>query len=130
MSLKEILFPSQSRFFPGQRWVNISLRTLHLVGLAGLGGGFIYPIEAHVWRPFLDLTIWSGMGLVLIAIWNNGSWLVELRGQAILLKLVLLALIPLWPELRLPLFVSVIVLSGVMSHAPASVRHYSFTREE
>ena len=125
MVAKGLIFPRNSRFFPGQRWVNISLRTLHLIGLAGLGGGFLYASESESWRLFLSLTLWSGTGLMLISIWNNGIWLLQVRGQAILLKLLLLALIPLWPEMKVPLFLAVIVISGLISHAPANVRYYA-----
>ena len=59
MSLKSLLFPSNSRFFPGQRWANICLRTLHLVGLAGLGGGFLYPAAGEHWRIYLDLVVYD-----------------------------------------------------------------------
>lgn len=125
MHLKQLLFPAESRFLPGQRWVNIMLRTLHLIGIAGLGGGFFYPAEGDLWRMFFDLTLWSGVGLASIAIWNNGIWLIQLRGQAILLKLILLGLMPLFPALRLPLLLAILIVSGVISHAPASVRYYS-----
>jgi len=125
MALRQLLFPAESRFFPGQRWVNISLRTLHLIGVAGLGGGFLYTAEGDAWRAFLDLTIWSGIGLTAISVWNNGIWLFQLRGQAILLKLLLLGLMPLLPSLRLPLFLVILVVSGVIAHAPAKVRYYS-----
>ncbi|MCB1762292.1 MAG: hypothetical protein KDI27_04025 [Gammaproteobacteria bacterium] len=125
MDLKQLLFPVESRSFAGQRWVNIMLRTLHLIGVAGLGGGFLYPAEGDHWQRFFFLTLWSGVGLAVISIWNNGNWLLQLRGQAILLKLLLLLLIPLVPVLKLPLFLGVIVISGVMSHAPARVRYYS-----
>ncbi|MCB1860591.1 MAG: hypothetical protein KDI47_02505 [Gammaproteobacteria bacterium] len=125
MHLKQLLFPAESRFLPGQRWVNILLRTLHLIGIAGLGGGFFYPSEGDLWRWFFDLTLWSGIGLAAIAIWNNGIWLIQLRGQAILLKLILLGLMPLFPAVRLPLLLAILIISGVISHAPASVRYYS-----
>jgi hypothetical protein len=98
---------------------------LHLIGVAGLGGGFLYSAEGESWRYFLDLTIASGVGLVLISVWNNGIWLIQLRGQAILLKMLLLALIPLVPGLRLPLFLATLVISGIIAHAPANVRYYS-----
>ena len=101
------------------------MRTLHLIGVAGLGGGFLYASVGETWRYFFDLTLASGVGLTLISIWNNGIWLVQLRGLAILLKLLLLALLPLLPELRIPLFLAVLTVSGIISHAPASVRYYS-----
>lgn len=125
LSLKRILFPRESRFFRGQRWVNIGLRSLHLIGLAGLGGGFLYPAAGDHWRLYFELLIWSGIGLSVISVWNNGIWLLQLRGQAILLKLLLLALIPHLPEWRITLLLAIILISGVVSHAPASVRYYS-----
>ncbi|HHH39828.1 MAG TPA: hypothetical protein ENK50_09670 [Sedimenticola sp.] len=125
MTAGKVLFPDHSRFFPGQRWVNIGLRTLHLLGVAGLGAGFLYAAADDAWRPYLWLTLASGAGLSLISIWNQGVWLLQLRGQAILLKLLLLGLIPLWPAWKLPLFVAVILISGVISHAPGKVRYYS-----
>ena len=126
MLLRRLLFPQESRHFRGQRWINISLRTLHLIGLAGLGGGFLYPAAGDQWKVYLDLVLWSGIGLLGIAVWNNGVWLLQLRGQAILLKLVLLGLMPLFPDWRFSLLLLIVVLSGVVSHAPASVRYYSF----
>ncbi|MCB1858644.1 MAG: hypothetical protein KDI63_10245 [Gammaproteobacteria bacterium] len=125
MRLKQWMFPAEPRFFRGQRWVNIVLRTLHLVGIAGLGGGFLYAAERPEWRPFLDLTVWSGLGLSLIAVWNSGIWLIQLRGQAVVVKVLLLSIIPYFPELQGLLFVTVIVISGLISHAPAAVRYHS-----
>lgn len=125
MPLPTCLFPAQSRFFPGQRWVNIGLRTLHLIGIAGLGAGFLYVGEDGAWQPYLHLTLLSGVGLMLISLWSNGIWLVQLRGQAILLKLLLLGLIPVWPRATTALFIGVIVISGLIAHAPANLRYYS-----
>ena len=125
MSLKHLLFPAQSRLFRGQRWVNIGLRTLHLIGLAGLGAGFLYPVDGDMGYGYFYLTITSGIGLVMISTWSNAIWLIQLRGQAILLKVLLLLLIPLVPALTWWLFVAVIVISGLISHAPGAVRYYS-----
>ena len=125
MSIRELLFPAESRLFPGQRWVNISLRTLHLIGLAGIGSGFLYPAHAGASNSYLYLTFASGLVLTLISIWSNAIWLLQLRGQAILLKLLLLALIPLWPMFSGGLLILVIIISSYISHAPGDVRYYS-----
>jgi hypothetical protein len=124
--LRNIVFPGESRDFRGRRWLDICLRTLHLVGLAGLGGLCAYAIDGDYWNAFSHLTLWSGVGLAGIAIWSNGVWLLQLCGQAVLFKLGLLALIPLQPDYRLHLLLLVVVISGVISHAPSSVRHYSW----
>ncbi len=119
------LFPPHSRFFPGQRWVNISLRTLHLIGLSGTGYGFFIGGHELNWEAFLLLTIFSGAAMTLISIWSNGIWLLQLRGQAIILKLALLGLTLILPAWRAVLFISVLVISGLISHAPGNVRYYS-----
>jgi hypothetical protein len=62
----------------------------------------------------------------LIDAWSDRRWLLQLSGQAVLLKLLLLGLIPLWPPAGPALFAAVVLLSAVVSHAPAGVRHYSF----
>jgi hypothetical protein len=125
MSFRAILFPSQSRCFPAQRWVNISLRTLHLIGLAGVGAGYLFSTADAGGAAYLWLIMASGLGLVLISVWSNAIWLIQLRGQAILLKLVLLAMIPLFPAWGALLFIAVIVISGLISHAPGDIRYYS-----
>ncbi|MES9858336.1 MAG: hypothetical protein ABW166_17305 [Sedimenticola sp.] len=120
-----MLFPKESRYFKGVRWVNVILRTLHLVGLAGVGAGFFYPGVDDSWRLFFYLTLISGVGLMLISIWTNGIWLIQLRGQAILFKLLLLGIMPFFPDLKAALFLTVIIISGLISHATANTRYYS-----
>jgi len=125
VDLRHLIFPRESRFFPGQRWVNIGLRILHLIGVAGLGAGFLYPAADDTWQLYYSVTLYSGLGLSTLYAWTNGIWLVQLRGQAILLKLLLLALIPYLPGLEIPLFLLVVVISGLISHATSNVRYYS-----
>ncbi len=119
------LFPQQSRTFAGQRGLSILLRTLHLLGIAGVGGGYFYAVVDESWLAFLYLTLVSGLMMVLLSIWSNGIWLLQLRGHAILLKVLLLMLMPVWPEQRTALLVAVILISGLIAHAPGDVRYYS-----
>ncbi len=125
MSLKALLFPSHSRNFPGKRWVNISLRTLHLIGVAGLGGAYLYAAPRELWEPYLWLSLGSGFALVIISVYSNAIWLLQLRGLLILFKLVLLAVMLCLPGFSQQLGVAVIVFSSVISHAPGNVRYYS-----
>ncbi len=122
---RSLLFPESSRSFPGQRWINISLRTLHLIGLSGTGYGFLSNGNHFNWKAFLLLTLASGMAMMMIAIWSNGIWLLQLRGQIILLKLILLGLVFIQPQFHAALFITVLALSGFISHAPGSTRYYS-----
>jgi len=125
MSLRRTLFPATSRSFTGMRWVNITLRTLHLIGVAGLGGAYLYAAPQALWQPYLWLTLFSGIGLVAISLYATALWLLQLRGLVILLKLALLGLMLWWPGFDLPLGMLVIVLSSVIAHAPGDIRYYS-----
>lgn len=105
--------------------MNISLRTLHLIGVAGLGGAWFYQVSEAVWRPYLWLALLSGAVMVALAVWSNGIWLLQLRGQVILFKLMLLGLMLLFPGLSWPLGMTIIVISSVISHAPGNLRYFS-----
>jgi len=119
------LFPDPPRGFPGRRWVNIGLRTVHLLGVAGMGGGWLYGADPADWRPFLWLVLMSGGAMVLLEVAATCLWLLQLRGLAVLAKLLLVALAVRWPETTPWVLVTVIVLSSVFAHAPANVRYFS-----
>lgn len=128
MTLKTftLLFPKESRSFNGQRWISVILRSLHLIGIAGIGGAFLFDLSRDQWLPFMILTVATGSAMIVLETWNNGIWIIELRGLSILVKLALLGMtfiIGLQPTI---LF-AVILISGIMSHAPAKVRYYTFS---
>ena len=124
MSVTKSIFPANSRNFAGMRWVSIGLRTLHLVGIAGIGGAFLQqtPIP-DVATPYLWITLVSGVAMLALEIWCNGIFLIQLRGMAILVKLLLLALL-LYLNIGVYVLITVIVISGIISHAPAKVRYF------
>jgi hypothetical protein len=130
MSLRELLFPATSRSFRGQRWSNILLRTLHLVGVTGMGAGVLFAVPQDAWQGYLLLTLVSGFLLVAIALWSSAIWLCQVRGAAILLKLALLALIPWWPAAAPALLLATVVISGLVSHAPSTTRTYSLCHRQ
>ncbi|MFO7593048.1 MAG: hypothetical protein R6X15_03250 [Pseudomonadota bacterium] len=125
MSPYRMLFPAGNRSFPAMRWVNILLRTVHLIGVAGLAGAYLYEVAPEEWRPYLWLTLISGIGMIAVSLYANGVWLLQLRGQVILFKLLLLLFMLWWPVYKLELGLAVIVLSSVIAHAPGNLRYYS-----
>ena len=122
---RQCLFPRSTREFRGKRWVKIALRTLHLVGVAGIGGGFLYGAAVENWRVYLYLTLLSGAAMTVLEIWSNGIWLLQLRGIAVMVKLGLMAVLALWPVADAALFIVIIVISGAIAHAPGAVRYFS-----
>ncbi len=114
-----------TRYFPGQRWVSISLRSLHLVGVAGMGAGILADgLDPGMRQMYVLLTIVSGFAMTLIFAWSEGRWLLQLCGQSVLVKLALVAAIPIWPAAAVELFIAIILISGFTSHAPARLRHF------
>jgi hypothetical protein len=118
------IFPATSRTFDGMRWVNILLRTTHLIGISGVGAGAFFQLPINLWLPYLLTTLISGCLMVLIEIWSNGIWLIQLRGQSTLIKLALLSLSLIWNMQSYMIFIA-IVISGIFAHAPGKVRYYS-----
>jgi len=125
MSVYRLLFPSENRTFPGRRWLRITFRTLHLVGTAGLGGGYLYQSPKEFWLPYLTLTVVTGFAIVFLELWTNAIWLIQLRGLAIFLKLVLLSCLHFCEGYGAHVLVISIVISGFISHAPGKVRYFS-----
>lgn len=114
------------RFFPGQRWVNVALRGLHLLGVAGMGAAFLLPGRIDsAWHPYLLVTLSTGIAMSALDAWSDRMWLDQLSGQTMVAKLALLGIIPLWPAAGPVIFAAVILLSALISHAPARIRHYS-----
>lgn len=125
MSFFNVFFPREEREFRGDRWVSISLRTLHLIGLIGVGGGFLFQAEEATWRPYWMLCAGSGAALICLYIWYSAIWVIQLRGLVILFKLGLLLCLPLVEGYEVHVLILIVVLSGIISHAPGDVRYYS-----
>jgi hypothetical protein len=101
------------------------LRCAHLVGVGGLGGAYLYEGPREIWFPFLVLTLLSGILMTALELWSSRYWLVEVRGLAIVLKVLLLGWVQVIDEFQATAFIVVIVISGITSHAPAALRYYS-----
>ena len=125
MNWRAVLFPPKNRSFSGDRWLNILLRALHLVGIAGIGGGFLFNLPKAQYAPFWQLTLLSGGLLVLLYAWENGRWFLQVKGVSILLKLLLLVVANLISAWRAEIFTLIIILSTLIAHAPGKVRGFS-----
>ena len=120
--IREWLFPSKVREFKGQRWLNICLRSLHLVGIAGIGAGFLFELSEAQWLPYWHLAIVTGIVLSVLYLWSTALWLFQIKGLAIIVKLALLWMATVQPDIRGELFILIILISGISAHAPGSLR--------
>lgn len=108
------------RDFPGKRWLNVGLRTLHLVAIV-LFGAALLGAGSIAWSA--GLVVVSGALMFAIDIWANSGHLREVAGFGVLVKLLLVGVAAALPHLALPLFWGLLILSTLLSHAPGSFRH-------
>jgi len=108
-----------------KRWSKISLRTLHLLAVAGVGGGVFFALEKDLWINYWWMALVSGVLMMLMDIAANPVWMIQVRGVVILFKLILLVLLGINPGWDSFLLAVIIILSAVISHAPGQLRYYS-----
>ncbi len=108
-----------------KRWVKIGLRTLHLLSVTGVGGGILFEIDRSAWLGYWWLALVSGLLMMLIDIFANPVWMVQVRGLVMYLKFFLLILMGLYPPMDHQLLFIIIIISAAISHAPGNLRYYS-----
>ncbi len=109
--------------FKGKRWLKVTLRTLHLIGLAGVSVSIATDnVDVVSWT----ITIISGLALLTLEALSNLIWFVQVRALAIYIKLALLFALFYYPDYSWHFLLLIIILSGLVSHAPSAVRYYSF----
>ncbi|MDP3540128.1 MAG: hypothetical protein Q8S26_15650 [Azonexus sp.] len=108
------------RDFPGKRWLNLALRSLHLIGIVLLGAGLFGATEVSIGAK---ITLFSGLTMFAIDTWANPAQLREVAGFGVLVKLGLVGLMLLQPAWAPVIFWFILILSTLLSHAPGTFRH-------
>ena len=89
-------------------------------------GGHLFDVPDSRLFPFLIATIVSGVALMALELASSCAWLFMGKGIAVLVKLLILAAIPLFWEHRVWLLLVVVAVASVGSHMPFRYRHHSF----
>ncbi|GAB6165813.1 hypothetical protein JCM19992_18130 [Thermostilla marina] len=111
---------------PYARAWNIAARTVHIAAAGMLLGGHFFDVARERLWGLLIVTIASGVILAVLEAWPRLLWFVQGRGAATLLKLILIAVVPLfWPQ-RVWILLVVLAVGSVGSHMPARWRYHSF----
>jgi len=126
VSLRRLLLPDPPRRVPGKRALGLALRAAHLTTFGVLVGGHVLSAEPDRILPFLQATVASGVALMTLEMASTCEWLVMGKGLAVLLKLALLLLVPVFWEARAPILLLTVVVASVGAHMPSRFRHYSF----
>ena len=111
---------SNVRDFPGKRWLNLGLRTVHIAGIVLLGAALLGGTDTSHGAL---ITFISGLGMFASDTWANPLQLREVAGFGVLVKLGLVAWMALQPAVAIPVFWLILVISTLLSHAPGALRH-------
>jgi hypothetical protein len=121
----ELLLDAEPRPVPGARLLRTTLRTAHLIAAGALYGGHVYGVEAERLVPALLAVLATGGAFLGIEVYQAPVWLVQLRGVATVVKLVLTASVALFWDLRVLLLTLTVIIGGVSSHMPGRWRYHS-----
>jgi len=124
-SLKRLFFPQPVRVLPHARAWNIGVRTVHIAVTGILLGGHAFAVPEDRLRPMFWLTLATGLALIFLEAYPSCRWFYQCRGALVLLKLALLAAIPVFWEFRVLLLLAIVGIASVGSHMPRRFRYYS-----
>ena len=117
------LFPDKPRDLPYRRTIRILLRALHILTAGTLVGGHIFNQPLTILEPWLWATVITGLLMLLTDIHSSMAFFFELRGIAVLLKILLLLLIPFFWKQRVAILIAVLLIGAISSHLPKRYRH-------
>jgi len=114
--------------YRGQRWVRITLRTMHLICVMFVSAGVVSTKGIH--PDWLVGLVASGSGLILDDFIRYGSALFRyLQFWVTILKVFTLSLALSYPAQATQLFILAIILGSFISHAPGKIRQYALKGE-
>lgn len=97
------------------------LRIAHVAGVIGVGAAVLRGEAAA--GAFFVLLVAGGLGIVALDRWSNRSYLRQISGLAVLLKITLLLTLAAFAAFGQTAFWSLLVFSVAIAHAPGRVRH-------
>jgi hypothetical protein len=123
--LKSLLFPSPLRSFPGQRWVRISIRSVHLLSMGLLLGGYAFGTPMEQLTGALWWTLGTGLVFVAVELYASCIFLMQLKGIAVIAKALLLWGAVAAPDAALACLAAAVIIGGISSHMPGKYRYFS-----
>lgn len=123
MTLWPVLFPTQPRSFPFRRGLRTILRALHILTTGVLLGGHVFGQAPEVLIVWLWASVISGLLLFATDLYASCAIVFEVRGFAVFIKVLLLLLVPILWEFRVPLLITILIIGAVSSHVPGTYRH-------
>lgn len=108
-----------------RRIVDVCLRTAHVLAAGVYAGGLIWGVPGAKLRPWRNLTVLSGAGLLGAEASASPNWPHQGRGITSMAHVVAFGSIHFSPSLARPAVVAATLIGAVGSHLPRSVRKWS-----
>ncbi|PKG56520.1 hypothetical protein CXF83_05075 [Shewanella sp. Choline-02u-19] len=108
-----------------QRFSKTTLRAIHILGVTGAGGGILMHVPQDQWLVYWIMAMSTGAAMMLWEVVRDWRWLIQLKGVLTVVKLGLLCLFIPFATYKPELLITVVLLSVIVSHGPASLRHFS-----
>ena len=115
---------SETRFWI-QRLSKTAIRALHILGIAGSAGGILYGVDKSLWLHWWIMAMVTGVIMTILEIRQSRLWLIQLKGVLTYVKLALIGSFYFLPTHKPALFITVLLMSVIIAHGPAGLRHYS-----
>ncbi len=119
-----MLIPPEPRQYPGQRWVKMIARSIHVVLSGTYLGALVFHVDPATRWPWFLAAMLSGLLMFCLDLYESGGFLLQLRGLVTILKLLLLAFLPVFGETRVWVVAAVAFISVISSHASARFRYF------
>lgn len=124
MSKSPLSAGSLRRDFPGRRWLIVFLRAVHIAAVVALSGAILAgtaPAAPDISTWMASMVLASGFAMLLLDALSDPHYLRTVAGAFIVGKFLLVVWLVLAPSAWL--LWALIILSAIVSHAPASFRH-------
>ena len=108
------------------RWLDVVLRTAHVLVISVLLGGAVFKIPASRLLHWQYFSLATGCALIVSEVLHSRHWPYQGRGLMVFLHVGLFTLAGFRPGLALPLLLAALILGMLGSHMPKKLRHWSF----
>jgi len=108
------------------RFLDIVLRTAHVLGISVLFGGAFFKIPAHQLLPYQTLSMVTGGALIASEISHRRHWPSQGRGLMVYIHVGLFGLACLRPNLAIPCLLVALIIGMAGSHMPKKYRYWEF----
>jgi hypothetical protein len=119
-----LLFPEPPRDFSGRRAWKIVLRAFHVLFSGVVLGGYVLAPSSDQPQGWFAAALVSGIVLLAVDLHESAAFLLQVRGLVILIKVGLLAALPVLGSAAAWVLCGITLVSAVSSHAPSKFRYF------